>query len=97
LTLTAIVRFLLEMRPINQIGDTMADELRMGFAQLLRKARMEHNADFLKEGVRVLSQALMEMEVEEHIRSGTPRAGGRTQQPPQRLPGEELGHPSWKR
>jgi hypothetical protein len=87
LTLTAIVRFLLEMRPIDQIGDTMADELRMGPAQLLRKARMEHNADFLKEGVRVLSQALMEMEVEEHIRSGTPRAGGRTQRPPQRLPG----------
>jgi hypothetical protein len=87
LTLTAIVRFLLEMRPIDQIGDTMADELRMGLAQLLRKARMEHNADFLKEGVRVLSQALMEMEVEEHIRSGTSRAGGRTQRPPQRLPG----------
>ena len=75
----------------------MADELRMGLAQLLRKARMEHNADFLKEGVRVLSQALMEMEVEEHIRSGTSRAGGRTQRPPQRLPGEELGHPSCKR
>ena len=45
----------------------MADELRIGLAQLLRKARMELDADFLKEGVRVLSQALMEMEVEEHI------------------------------
>jgi putative transposase len=45
----------------------MADELRIGLAQLLRKAQMEHDADFLKEGVRVLSQALMEMEVEEHI------------------------------
>jgi putative transposase len=45
----------------------MADELRIGLAQLLRKAQIEHDADFLKEGVRVLSQALMEMEVEEHI------------------------------
>lgn len=45
----------------------MADDLRTGLAELLRKAQMEHDADFLKEGVRALSQALMEMEVEEHI------------------------------
>ena len=47
--------------------NTMADELRIGLQELLRKARMEHDADLLKEGVRVLSQALMEMEVEEHV------------------------------
>ncbi len=35
---------------------------------VLRKAMIEQDADFfLKEGVRVLSQALMEMEVEEHV------------------------------
>ncbi len=45
----------------------MADELRIGLSELLRKAQMEYDADFLKEGVRVLSQALMEMEVEEHV------------------------------
>ncbi len=45
----------------------MADELRIGLSELLRKAMSEHDADFLKEGVRVLSQALMEMEVEEHV------------------------------
>ncbi len=45
----------------------MADELRIGLSELLRKARMEHDADLLKEGVRVLSQALMEMEVQEHV------------------------------
>ena len=45
----------------------MADELRIGLSELLRKARMEYDADFLKESVRVLSQALMEMEVEEHV------------------------------
>jgi putative transposase len=45
----------------------MADELRIGLQELLRKARMEHEPDLLKEGVRVLSQALMEMEVQEHV------------------------------
>jgi hypothetical protein len=45
----------------------MADELRIGLAELLRKARMEHDADFLKEGVRAPSQAVMQMEVEESI------------------------------
>lgn len=45
----------------------MADGPRIGLAELLRKAQMEHEADFLKEGMRLLSQALMEMEVEEHV------------------------------
>ncbi len=45
----------------------MDDELRIGLSGLLRKAQMEGDADFLKEGVRVLSEALMEMEVEEHL------------------------------
>ncbi len=59
----------------------MADELRIGLAELLRKAQMEHDADFLKDGVRALSQALMEMEVEEHIgASRHERTEGRTGQ-----------------
>jgi putative transposase len=45
----------------------MADELMVGLSELLRKAQLEDDADFLREGVRLLSQALMEMEVEEHI------------------------------
>lgn len=45
----------------------MADELRIGLSELLRKAMIEQDADFLKEGLRVLSQALMEMEVEEYV------------------------------
>ena len=45
----------------------MADELRIGLSELLRKAMIEQDADFLKEGVRVLSQALMEMEVQQHL------------------------------
>jgi putative transposase len=45
----------------------MADQLRIGLSELLRKAQLEGDAEFLKEGVRVLSRALMELEVEEHI------------------------------
>jgi transposase-like protein len=48
----------------------VADELRIGLSELLRKAMIEQDADFLKEGVRVLSQALMELEVQEHVGAG---------------------------
>ena len=59
----------------------MADELRIGLSELLRKAMIEQDADFLKEGVRVLSQALMEMEVQEHVGAARhERSAGRTGQ-----------------
>ena len=45
----------------------MADELRMALLELLREADLEHDADFLREGVRVLSQALLELEVTQHV------------------------------
>ena len=48
----------------------MADQLRIGLSELLRKAMIDQDADFLKEGVRVLSQALMEMEVQHHVGAG---------------------------
>src|SRR5436309_15274739 len=44
----------------------MADELRMALAEGLRKAGVEQ-ADFLREGVRVLAQELMEMELADHL------------------------------
>jgi hypothetical protein len=44
----------------------MADQLRIGLSGLLRMAQMEGDAEFLKEGVRVLFQALMGMEVFAH-------------------------------
>src|SRR4029077_10815310 len=44
----------------------MADELRMALAEVLRKAGVEH-ADFLREGVRVLAQELMELALGEHV------------------------------
>jgi len=59
----------------------MADELRIGLSELLRKAMIDHDAGFLKEGARVLSQALMELEVEEHVGAGRhERSAGRTGQ-----------------
>src|ERR1041385_115840 len=44
----------------------MADELRMALAEVLRKAGVEQ-ADFLREGVRVLAEELMEMELADHV------------------------------
>src|SRR5215470_2874473 len=44
----------------------MADELRMALAEVLRKAGVDQ-ADFLREGVRVLAEELMEMELAEHV------------------------------
>jgi transposase-like protein len=59
----------------------MADELRIGLRELLRKARVQGDADFLKEGVRVLSETIMEMEVEDHVgASRHERTPGRTGQ-----------------
>ncbi len=45
----------------------MADELRMALADLLRKAEAAPGLDVLREGVRVLAEALMELEVERHL------------------------------
>ncbi len=48
----------------------MADELRMALLELLCKAELEQDADFLREGVRALSEALMELEVAQHLGAG---------------------------
>jgi putative transposase len=45
----------------------MADDLRMGLEELLRKAALDSGADFLRDGVRVLTQALLEAEVSQHV------------------------------
>ena len=47
--------------------DTVADELRMALLELLRKAELEKDTDFLRDGVRVLGQALMELEVSQYL------------------------------
>ena len=45
----------------------MADDSRMALGELLRKAAMESDADFLRESVRMLAQQLMELEVQQHV------------------------------
>ena len=45
----------------------MADTVSMALAELVRKAEEHGDVDFLREGVRVLSQALMEVEVSQHL------------------------------
>jgi putative transposase len=45
----------------------MADEMRMALGTLLCKAQVEHDADFLRDGVRVLGEALMEPEVTRYV------------------------------
>jgi putative transposase len=39
----------------------------MALMELVRKAEMDQGLDFLREGVRMLSQALMELEVNQHL------------------------------
>jgi len=59
----------------------MADELKMALDELLRKVALERDADFLREGVRVMSQALMELEVTQHVGAERhERTAGRTGQ-----------------
>jgi putative transposase len=45
----------------------MADDLRMAFAELLHKAQMDQDADFLRDSVRMLAHELMDAEVTQHI------------------------------
>jgi transposase-like protein len=48
-------------------NQTMAETLNMALAELLRKADAEPDLDTLREGVLVMTQALMELEVAQHL------------------------------
>ena len=45
----------------------MADEMSVALADLLRKAQLDGDAAFLRDGIRVLAEALMELEVAQHL------------------------------
>ena len=45
----------------------MTDALSIGLTKLLRKAEMDGDVDFLREGMHVFSQAVMELEVTQHL------------------------------
>jgi transposase-like protein len=47
----------------------MADELRMTLLETLRKAGLDQDVDFLREGVRVLAEAVMEAEVTQQLQA----------------------------
>ena len=64
---------------------TMADDLRMALLERLRKAEPEDEADFRREGVRVLGQALLELEVSRHV------GADKHARPPER-PGQRNGY-----
>jgi putative transposase len=55
------------MSQITERNTTMADTVSMALAELVRKAEQQGDVDFLREGVRVLSQALMEVEVSQQL------------------------------
>lgn len=63
----------------------MAENLSMALAELLRKADAEPDVDTLREGVRVMTQALMELEVAQHL------GAARYQRSPERQ-GERNGY-----
>ena len=71
----------------------MAED-RMALLEMLRKATADGDTDFLREGVRVLAQAVMEAEVSEL--TGLPKGERDPDAPPdapQRVPRPALGHP----
>ncbi len=45
----------------------MAESVSMALAELVRKAEQQGDVGFLREGVRVLTRALMEVEVSQHL------------------------------
>jgi putative transposase len=47
----------------------MADDRRLALREVLRKAEPEQDADFLRDGVRGLNQALLELEVTQYVRA----------------------------
>ena len=48
----------------------MADTASMALDELVRKAQLSDDVDFLREGVRALAQALMEAEVAQQVGAG---------------------------
>jgi len=65
--------------------------LRIALQELLRKAELDSDVDFLREGVRVMAQQLMELEV---ASTSAPRSTNarRSQWRAQRLPRSNLGY-----
>jgi len=59
LTGTATVVLIGSVQATDEENQTMAENMSMALAELLRKADAEPDLDTLREGVRVMTQALM--------------------------------------
>jgi hypothetical protein len=71
----------------------MAD-VRIALRELLRNYREDTQVDALKEGLVLLIQDLMEVEVKGKTPGRAVRAEQGTQDVPQRVPPEAVGHPA---
>jgi hypothetical protein len=65
---------------------------RMDVTSFVGKLLEEDDVDLLREGVRVLAQALMETEVSSQIGAGPYERSSAPSRVPQRLPHQDLGH-----
>jgi hypothetical protein len=70
----------------------MAEDLRIALQELLRKAELDNDVDFLREGIRVMAQQLMELEVAQHVGAEKIRTRGGSQWRAQWLSRPNLGH-----
>ena len=66
---------------------------RMDITSFVGKLLEQDDVDLLREGVRVLAQAVMETEVSGQIGAGPYERICRAHRLPQRLPDQDLGHP----
>jgi transposase-like protein len=69
LTKSVIVRFLEDLTNHKHKEHTMTD-ISMALLEYLRKHGLDRDANFLQEGVRLLSELIMDLEVSEQIRAG---------------------------
>ena len=70
----------------------MADTVSMALAELVRKAEEHGDVDFLRDGVRVLSQALMEVEVSQHLGAERHERTAGADRAAERVPRAGVGH-----
>jgi transposase-like protein len=76
----------------------MADDYRMALEELLRKAQMEGDAAFLREAVRALAEAVMELEMTQHVGGEPYETSGRRDAGAAGMgPGSERGTRRWAR
>lgn len=59
------------MKGLSEADDYMSSKISMALEEVVRKARLSDDVDFLREGTRALAQALMEVEVTQHVGVGS--------------------------